>query len=101
MPKKVEEVVYKPYSQLNMQPREKAKMMYVVRKELKKRGMSLSQLAKEINRPYQTVLNFFGGEKKPLKFVAADIANYLQLRRSDWMWLDLKEEMEKDAQEQE
>ncbi len=71
--------------ELRLQPSEKQKFVNVARYRLSKRGMTLKDLADEIGRPVNSVYGFFNNyKKKPNRFIAAEIANTLDMTQADW-----------------
>ena len=71
--------------ELHLQPSEKNKFVNVARDRLEKKGMTLKDLAKEIGRPVNSIYGFFNNsKKKPNRFLAAEIANSLNMTQTDW-----------------
>lgn len=63
----------------------KQKFVDVARHRLADRNMTLKDLADEIGRPVNSVYGFFNSyKKKPNRFIAAEIANALNMKQEDW-----------------
>jgi hypothetical protein len=56
--------------------------------EAKKRmhinGLDMNELAKQIDRPAGSVRNFFSDKGTPSRFIAAEIAQILEMEIKDW-----------------
>lgn len=71
--------------ELRLRPAEKQKFVNVARHRLASKGMTLKDLADEIGRPVNSVYGFFNSYKtKPNRFIAAEIANTLDMTQADW-----------------
>jgi hypothetical protein len=71
--------------ELRLSPSEKEKFVNVARYRLYNRNMTLKDLAAKIDRPVNSVYGFFNSyKKKPNRFLAAEIANALNMKQSDW-----------------
>ena len=53
------------------------------RKRMKERGWNIAHLAKAINRPQQSVYNFFSRENVSSRYIAAEIADALDMNLQD------------------
>lgn len=62
----------------------KQKFVASAKNKLSERGMTIRDLAKQIGRPVNSLYCFFSNDKKQNKFVAAEIANALEMKREDW-----------------
>lgn len=73
------------YYSLRMGPEERIKFKVYVKRRLKKKHMTIKDLAAEINRPLRTVYNTLMLSDKNLRgAVCAEIANYFKISRADW-----------------
>lgn len=71
--------------ELRLTKTEKQKFVDVARYRLHKRGMTLKDLADEVGRPVNSVYGFFNSyQKKPNRFLAAEIARVLEMQSKDW-----------------
>lgn len=71
--------------ELKLSPSAKQKFVNVARHRLSVRKMTLKDLADEIGRPVNSVYGFFNNyKKKPNRFIAAEIANVLNMTQADW-----------------
>ena len=51
------------------------------RKRMRIKGWSTEDLAKQINRPVSSVYNFFSKNRKPSRYLAAEIAKALDMNK--------------------
>ena len=71
--------------ELRLNPREKMAFVNVARYRLADRKMTIKDLAVQIDRPVNTVYGFFNSyQKKPNRFLAAEIARVLEMEPNDW-----------------
>ena len=54
------------------------------RKRMHIKGWSTEDLAKQINRPVSSVYNFFSKNRKPSRYLAAEIAKALDMNKRYW-----------------
>ena len=54
------------------------------RKRMRIKGWSTEELAKQINRPVSSVYNFFSKNRKPSRYLAAEIAKALDMNKRYW-----------------
>lgn len=54
------------------------------RKRMRIKGWSTDDLAKQINRPVSSVYNFFSKNRKPSRYLAAEIAKALDMNKRYW-----------------
>ena len=54
------------------------------RKRMRIKGLSTDDLAKQINRPVSSVYNFFSKNRKPSRYLAAEIAKALDMNKRYW-----------------
>ena len=54
------------------------------RKRMRIKGWSTEDLAKQINRPVSSVYNFFSKNRKPSRYLAAEIAKALDMNKRYW-----------------
>ena len=54
------------------------------RKRMRIKGWSADDLAKQINRPVSSVYNFFSKNRKPSRYLAAEIAKALDMNKRYW-----------------
>lgn len=54
------------------------------KKRMRIKGWSAKVLAKKIGRPVESVYMFFSPNNKPSRFLAAEIANALEMEQKDW-----------------
>ena len=73
--------------ELRLTRQQKDRFVNVARNRLVQRKMTLKDLAEQIERPVNSVYGFFNSSKshqKPNKFLAAEIANALEMESRDW-----------------
>ena len=71
--------------ELRLTASSKQKFVDVARHRLNDRCMTLKDLAEKIGRPVNSVYGFFNSyKKKPNRFIAAEIANALNMKPEDW-----------------
>ena len=54
------------------------------RKRMRIKGWSTDDLAKQIKRPVSSVYNFFSKNRKPSRYLAAEIAKALDMNKRYW-----------------
>ena len=54
------------------------------RKRMRIKGWRTEDLAKQINRPVSSVYNFFSKNRKPSRYLAAEIAKALDMNKRYW-----------------
>lgn len=54
------------------------------RKRMRIKGWSTEDLAKQIKRPVSSVYNFFSKNRKPSRYLAAEIAKALDMNKRYW-----------------
>ena len=71
--------------ELKLSPSEKTKFVTEAKNRLYFRDMTIKALAAKIGRPVNSVYGFFNSnKKKPNRFLAAEIANELGMKPTDW-----------------
>lgn len=63
---------------------EREKFMLVAKIKMIEKGWSAKDLAEEIDRPVSSVYNFFSNKKRINRFLAAEIADALDMVQSEW-----------------
>ncbi len=67
--------------ELNLSQEEWIKFIALAKKEMTERGLSVNDLADGIGRPRGSVRNFFAKNSNHSRFLAAEIAEYLGMKR--------------------
>ena len=67
--------------ELNLSQEEWIKFIALAKKEMTERGLSVNDLADGIGRPRGSVRNFFSKNSNHSRFLAAEIAEYLGMKR--------------------
>ena len=70
--------------ELTLTAQSKEAFKTVVKQKLEDKHISLVELAKLIDRPLATVYNFMYNKNRANRFVAAEIANALDINRNDF-----------------
>lgn len=70
--------------ELKLTPANKKRFLLAVKEELKKRNMSRKDLAEKIGRPLNSVYDFFATNGRSNRYIAAEIADALNIRFQDW-----------------
>ena len=71
--------------ELKLTKQNKQKFVDVARHRLSDRQMTIKTLAEKIGRPVNSVYGFFNSyQKKPNRFLAAEIADALNIQSKDW-----------------
>lgn len=56
----------------------------VAKERMKEKKMKMGDLAKQLDRPINSVYNFFSNANRPNRFIAAEIAEFLEIKPEDW-----------------
>ena len=67
--------------ELNLSQEEWIKFIALAKKKMTERGLSVNNLADGIGRPRGSVRNFFAKNSNHSRFLAAEIAEYLGMKR--------------------
>lgn len=70
--------------ELRLGKQAKVRFVAVAKEKLERRGWTIKRLAAEMHRPSNSVYHFFSHDDKPNRFLAAEIANILNMKESDW-----------------
>lgn len=67
--------------ELNLSPDEWIKFVALAKKTMTERNMTVNDLADAIGRPHGSVRNFFAANSRHSRFLAAEIAESLDIRK--------------------
>ena len=70
--------------ELRLTKNQKQKFVNVVRYRLAHNDMTLKDLAEQIGRPVNTVYNFMSHDNRANRFLAAEIAEKLEMKPEEW-----------------
>lgn len=60
------------------------KFIAEAKKRMKVKGWSMNDLAEKLGKPVASIYDFFSSKKKPSRFLAAEIADVLEMKPKDW-----------------
>lgn len=69
--------------EINLSSKGKKKFVQDAKAIMKEKGITLAELAKQINRPVGSLYCFFGNGKIKNRFLAAEIADALEMRKGE------------------
>ena len=70
--------------ELNLIGDHREKFKAAAKKRMRERGWQMQDLADAVGRPINTLYSFFKKNDEPQRFLAAEIANVLEMERKEW-----------------
>lgn len=70
--------------EVNLYGKNRERFKAAVKKKMEEQRISYKELAEKINRPVNSIYCFMNDDRRPNRFLAAEIAEALDIKQRDW-----------------